>query len=103
VAFKKAVALTAFSVWLDLRESDARSIVDADMDELSADASAGALAFAVAGDAVTDGVKAPEFPNVDVDQSAGIGIFITAHRLGRFEVLHAAQTGAFQHAADGRR
>ena len=50
MAFKKAVALTAFPVWLDLRESDARSIVDADMDELSADASAGALAFAVAGD-----------------------------------------------------
>lgn len=52
---------------------------------------------------VTDAVKAPEFLDVDVDQSAGIGIFITAHRLGRFEVLHAAQTGAFQHAADGRR
>ena len=68
-----------------------------------ADASASALAFAAAGDAVTDAVKALEFLDVDVDQSAGIGIFITAHRLGRFEVLHAAQTGAFQHPADGRR
>jgi hypothetical protein len=80
-----------------------KAIVDADMDELSADASASALAFAAAGDAVTDAVKALEFLDVDVDQSAGIGIFITAHRLGQFEVLHAAQTGAFQHAADGRR
>jgi len=59
--------MTAFSVWLDLHESDARSIVDADMDELSADASAGAQAFAVAGDAVTDAVKAPEFLDVDVE------------------------------------
>jgi hypothetical protein len=66
-----------------------------DSDERPADASAGALAFAVAGDAVTDAVKAPEFLDVDVDQSAGIGIFKTAHGLGRFEVLHAGQTGAF--------
>jgi hypothetical protein len=92
-----------FLVWLDLAESDARSIVDANMDELPAGASATALAFAVASDAVTGTVEAPEFLGVDVDQSTGTGIFITARRLGRFEVLHAAQTGAFQHPADGRR
>jgi hypothetical protein len=36
-------------------------------------------------------IKTSEFLDGDVDQPAGIGIFIAAHRLGRFEVLHAAQ------------
>jgi len=38
----------------DLGESEARGVVDADMDALPADAAAVALAGAVAGDAVAD-------------------------------------------------
>jgi hypothetical protein len=87
--FQEGRGADGFLVWLDLRESGARSIVDADMDELPADAAA--LAIAVTGDAVTNAIKTSGFLDGDVDQPAGIGIFIAAHRLGRFAVLHAAQ------------
>ena len=72
----------------------------------SADASAGALAFAVAGDAGDRCVQsAREFPNVDVDSiRSGIGIF-RLRRTGSADLrsFMRVQTGAFQHAADGRR
>ena len=62
-----------FLVGQDLREGDARGVVDADMDELPAGA-AGlvALAAAVAGDAVADALEAAELLDVDVDQLAGV-------------------------------
>ena len=44
----------------DLREGEARGVVDRDMDELPADAAAVALAGAVAGDAMANPVEAAE-------------------------------------------
>jgi hypothetical protein len=54
----------------DLREADARGIVDCDVDELPADGSRTA-GLAVAGNAVADLVEAAELLDVDVDQFAG--------------------------------
>jgi hypothetical protein len=48
-------------VRLDLAEGQARGVVDADMDELPADATGVALALAVAGDAVADLIELPSF------------------------------------------
>jgi hypothetical protein len=56
---------------LDLDEGDAGGIVDADMDELPADAAIMALASAIAGDAVADSIEFDELFDVDVDQSPG--------------------------------
>jgi hypothetical protein len=66
--FQEGRGADGFLVWLDLRESGARSIVDADMDELPADAAA--LAFAITCDAVTNAIKTSGFLDGDVDQSA---------------------------------
>ena len=71
----------------DLREGDARGIVDADVDELPADAADAGLAGAVAGDAVADALEAAELLDVDVDQLAGMLALVAAHRLGRLEGL----------------
>src|SRR5580700_9590056 len=68
-----------------LGESDAGMIVDGDMDELPADTSAVALAFAVAGDAVADFVETAELFDVDVDHLAGLGPLVAADRVGRFQ------------------
>ena len=59
-------------VGLDLGEGDAGMIVDADVDELPADAAAVALAGPIAGDAVTDLVETTELFDIDVDDLAGV-------------------------------
>ena len=66
----------------DLAEGDARGVVDADVDELPADAAALALAGAIAGDAMADALEAAELLDVDVDQLAGMLALVAAHRLG---------------------
>src|SRR5882757_3178288 len=91
-------------VGLDLGESDARVIVDTDVDELPADAATVALAGPIAGDAVTDLVETTELFDIDVDHLAGSGPLITAHRLGRRQVAYPVQSQPPQDAADsGRR
>lgn len=90
-------------VRLDLRESHSRGVVDADMDELPADAAALALAGAIAGDPVADPLEAPEFLDVDVDNLAGVLALVAFDRLGWLEIAQAVETGAFEHAAHCRR
>jgi hypothetical protein len=75
-------------VGLDLGEGDAGMIVDADVDELPADTAAVALAGSIAGDAVADLVEATELFDIDMDNLAGDGALITAHRLGRLQVAY---------------
>src|ERR1700692_3757440 len=72
----------------NLAEGDAGVIVDTDMNELPADATAVALTGAIAGDAVTDLVKTTELLDVDVDQLAGMFALIATHRLGRLQVAY---------------
>ena len=75
-------------VGLDLRERDAGMIVDADVDELPADAAAVALAGAVAGDVVADALETAELFNVDVNDLARLLAFIAARWLGRLQVAY---------------
>jgi len=60
-------------------------IVDGDMDEFPADTSAVALAFAVAGDAMTDFVETAELFDVDMDHLARLGPLVAADPVGRFQ------------------
>jgi hypothetical protein len=87
----------------DLRESDARSVVDADMDKLPADATAVALAGAVAGDAVADPVEAAELLDVDMDHLARRFALVANDRRGRLQILDPAQAQTLQNPADGCR
>src|SRR5438874_705104 len=73
-------------VRLDLGEGDARVIVNADVDELPADAAAVDLAGAIAGDAVAAPVEPSEIIAIAVDHLAGRGALIAARRLGRLQV-----------------
>ena len=77
----------------DLREGDAGGVVDADVDELPADAAAVGLAGAIAGDAMADAFEAAEFLDVDVDHVARLVALVAAHRLGWLEVLQPRQSG----------
>jgi len=75
-------------------DGDARGSVDADVDELPArapcrsiaGAASVALFGAVAGDAVTNAVAAPELLDVDMDPFAGVLTLVAAHGLGRIEI-----------------
>src|SRR4051812_17842878 len=90
-------------VGLDFGEGDTGMIVDADVDELPADAAAVALAGAIASDAVADSVETTELFDIDVDHLAGRGALIAAHRLGRLQVAYPVQPQSLQDAADGGR
>ncbi len=57
------------------------------------------LCAAVAG---ADPVETAELLDVDVDHLTGMGPFVTAYRLGWFQIAHAAQSKTLQDAADGR-
>src|SRR5713101_1273823 len=93
-----------FLIRHDLGEGEARGVVDADMDELPADAAAVALAGAVAGDAVADAVEASELLDVDVDHLAGVLALVAADRLDRVKRLQLVQPKPFENPADsGRR
>src|SRR5690606_7115222 len=86
----------------DLREGDARGVVDADVDELPAAAAAAIVAGVMAGDAVADLVEAAELLDVEVDQLARLLALVAADRLGRLQVAQSAEAGPAQHAADRR-
>ena len=85
----------------DLAEGDARGVVDADMDELPADAAAVALAGAVAGDAMADLVELAELFDVDVDQLAGPLALVAAGWFGRLQGAQPVEAQALEDAADG--
>src|ERR1700750_1045973 len=91
-------------VGLYLGEGDARSVVDADMDELPADAACIALTGSVAGDAMADLVELAELLDVDVDQFAGAVPFVSAGWFGRLQRTQLVEAQALQYTAHrGRR
>jgi len=65
-------------------------VVDADMDELPTQASAMAVADPIAGDAVAGLRETTELFDIDMNDLAGRGAFIAAHRLGRLQVTYPA-------------
>jgi hypothetical protein len=74
-----------FLVGQDLREGDAGSVVDADMDELPAGA-AGLALLRIAGDAMADLAEAAKLLDVDMDHLAGVLALVAPDRLGRLDV-----------------
>src|SRR5229473_6898537 len=87
----------------DLGESDARGVVDADMDKLPADAAAVALAGAVAGDAMTDPLEAAELFDVEVDHLARGLALVASDRHDRVKRLQLVQPKSFENPTDGCR
>src|SRR5215467_8016044 len=88
----------------DLGKGDAGVIVDANVDILPADATAAALASAVAGNAVADVIELAELFDVDVDQLAGMLAFVASDRLDRFKGTQPIETQPTEDAAhSGRR
>ena len=63
-------------------------VVDADVDELPADAAALVRTSPIAGDAVADALETAELFDVDVDHLAGLLALVAAHRLGRLQVAY---------------
>jgi len=82
------------------------SVVDGDMESLSAEtlatAATAALAAPVAGDAVADAVDPAELLGIDVDQSAGLLPLVADDCHGRVESLEPAEPDPAQRLADRR-
>jgi hypothetical protein len=87
----------------DLGESDARVIVDTDVDILPTDPAAVALAGPVAGDAVADALETSELLDIDVDQLSGALSFVATHGLGGLQVAQPAQSQPPENPAHGGR
>ena len=87
-----------FLVGQDLREGDARVIIDGDMDIFPS----GTMDAAppITRNAAADGLKAADFLNVEVEEIAGAGVFVTKHGRRGFEIADAAEVEAAQNAAD---
>jgi hypothetical protein len=94
---------SGFLIFQNLREGDARGVVDANVNELPADAAAVALTCAVAGNPMADPIEAAKLLDVDMDQLAWVLALVASHGLGRIKIAEAAQAGALQDPADGCR
>src|SRR5438034_7227260 len=90
--FEESDSTLLFLVGQDLREGDAGSVVDADMDELPAGA-AGLALLRITGDAMADLAEAAELLDVDVDHLAGVLAFVAPDRFGRLDVAQPRQPG----------
>ena len=88
-----------FLVGQDLREGDARMIIDGDMHILPAGTMNAAAA--VAGDTTTDRLDATDLFDVEVEQIARCGMFITQNGRGGLQIADAAEMKAAQNAAHG--
>jgi hypothetical protein len=85
----------------DLHKRDARSIVDADMDELPADAAVAVdHARMPSGDAVPDTADSAELFNVEVNEFARVLALIAPDRLSGFQSTQLIQAEPTQDAAD---
>ena len=85
---EKGDGAIGFFIRFDLGESNAGMVVNADVDELPADAAAIALAGSIAGDAMAYLVETPKLFDIDVDDLTRCGAFITTHRLSRLKVAY---------------
>src|ERR687892_894905 len=87
----------------DLGVSQARGIIDRDVQVLPADAAVAVdHAGVAAGDAVPDAGDLAELLGVDVHELAGALALVAHDRRGRIEALEAAEATTAQDAADGR-
>src|SRR3982074_2318904 len=100
---EKTQAGGTFFIWQDFRVSDARVVVDRQMQIFPADPTAVALALAITGDAVADLLETTQPFDIDVDDLAGMLALVAAHRFGRFQGRELVEAAPSQDAADGRR
>ena len=102
--FEERDCAGGFLVRQDLGEGHARSVIDADVDELPAEPFAArpsaALTPAIACDAMSDLLEAAEFFDVEVDHLAGMGAFVPADRLRRLQRFQRVEAQSAQDAAD---
>ena len=99
--FEEGDGADGLLVGIDLREADARGIVDDDMHELPADAARVGVPGAIRGDAVADAFEAAELLDVDVDEPTRLVILVAPSRFGWLEVAHPGKPGPLEHPADG--
>jgi hypothetical protein len=100
--FEKRNSAAGLLIGQDLGEGNAGMVVNADVDELPADATAVALAGPIPGDPMADLVEAAKLLDIDVDHVAGVLSLVATHRLGRFQIAHPVQSQTPQDAADSR-
>ena len=72
-------------------------IVDSDMDILPTGAMNAAAT--IAGDTTADGLEASDFFDVEVEQIAGVRVFVTKHGRRRFKVTNTTEMESAQNAA----
>lgn len=85
----------------NLNVSDSRMIVDADVNEVIAEAAL--LPSSIAGDPVTDAVDACKLLNVEMEQSSGFSVLVAHHSRWRsVEGSQASKTCGFDDSSDGR-
>lgn len=82
-----------------MREGEAGSVVDADMDELPAGA-AGLALLRIAGDAMADLAEAAKLLDIDVDHLAGVLALVAPDRFGRLDILEPRQSDTLENPAD---
>jgi len=86
-----------------LNEGDARGIVDADVDELPADAMVAIDRAGIPpGDAMSDRADPAELLDIEMDKLARVLALIATDRLGRLQRSEPVETEPTQDAADGR-
>src|SRR5215475_9259212 len=98
---EKAQAGAAFFIGQDFRVSDARMVVDGQVQIFPADPAGVALSGSIAGDPVTDPVELAQLFDVDMDDLTGMLALIAADRLGRLQGSEPVQPEPAQDAADG--
>lgn len=81
---------------------DAVMVVDRDMYELETDASPGGWLPLIAGDAVSYGIEPTEPFDVEMDEFAGRGAFVSRARGLRLERAEQTKTATLEDARDGR-
>lgn len=88
-------------VRLDGAEGHARMVVDGQMDVLPADAIG--VDLAIAGGPMAGLAEAGQLLDVQVQQLAGLGIFVAVLRRGRLQIGQTVQAGTAQQPGNGAR
>lgn len=85
---------------MDGAAGDARGVIDGDVDELPAGAFR-APQLAIAGGAIAWYPEAAELLDIQMQQVAGVGMFVALHRGRRLEFAQAVQSAPAQDASEG--
>ena len=90
---------TAAFVRLDVGKGDSRMVVEGHMDEFPT--CPGRVLCAIPGHPMSRALKAPELLDIEMEQVAWLGMFVTHDGGGRFEAGQAVEAGLPEPAGDG--